>query len=226
MSVLRWIVDARAVTPPVSDQGPSRGTCLAWAMTGAHEHEGPDPRSVEYLHWRSAAYPGGRGRPIAAATVLHLDGQPPDAQWRYDPDLDETSVSYRLPSGVTGPFARAEVRAVPLTFDALDVELKAGRWPVVALRVTPAFAAAAGGVVPSDGSGGGGHAVLAVGLAEYEGKAAVGSVKPGEHLVCVRNSWGNGWGVDGHALMTEAALAQCGLGSFVVEPSSAASARP
>ena len=74
--MIEWIVDARAATPPIADQG-QRPTCLAMAMTGAHEHALKQTFSAEYLHWASGQYPGGRGIPAAARAALHNDGQPP-----------------------------------------------------------------------------------------------------------------------------------------------------
>lgn len=37
----------------------------------------------------------------------------------------------------------------------------------------------------------------------------------GERLLCVRNSWGSGWGAEGHKLITEAALHECHILTFV-----------
>lgn len=216
--MLSWIVDCRASLSPLGNQG-NRLTCLSWALTAAHEFTVADgPFSVEYLHWSSGSYAGGRGTVLAAARALRSDGQPDQTQWPYLDSNDDDHPDYLPPSTVAGPFAKAAVRLSHVDIDALTADLAAGRLPVVALRVTDAFVGAAGGVVGPDGTGSDGHAVAAVGVARYVGTRDLGVVHPNERLVCVRNSWGQRWGVDGYALMTEAALSECAIGALVVDP--------
>lgn len=194
-------------------------TCLAWAVTTAHEFGLIDRQlSVEYLHWSSGNYSGGRGTALAAAGALRADGQPDGPQWPYLEHNDDSDPGYMPPSTVIGPFSRAALRLSQTDVDMLSADLSSGCLPVIALRVTDAFLVAAGGVVREDGPGSDGHAVAAVGIAQYAGAQSVGGVLPGERLVCVRNSWGRSWGVDGHALMTEAALQKCVVGALVVDP--------
>ncbi len=215
--MLTWIVDRRATLSPVGDQG-GRLTCLSWSITAAHESAVSDgPFSVEYLHWSSGQYPGGRGTVLAAAQALRSDGQPVDAQWPYLSYNDDAHPEYLPPSTVVGPFSKATVRLSKVDVDTVIGDLASGRLPVVALRVTEEFLAAKGGVVGQDGPGADGHAVAAVGVAQHTGSKDLGVVHPSDRLVCVRNSWGQRWGVDGHALITEAALSECALGSFVID---------
>lgn len=215
--MLDWIVDERDSHRAVGDQG-MRGTCLAWAISAVHEHARQlGPLSVEYLHWASGAHPGGRGTLGAARAVLAADGQPAEGQWPYDELIDETSPLYELPRGVVGPFHRSDVRVCPMTLDSFDQELSAGRCPVLALRVTDSFLLASGGVVLQDGPGSDGHAVAVVGLARYTGTEVLGDLQPGDRLVCVRNSWGDTWGVDGYALMSPGALGSSGLFAFAID---------
>jgi hypothetical protein len=216
--MLTWIVDRRASLSPTGDQG-DRLTCLSWALTAAHEFTVSDgPFSVEYLHWNSGHYPGGRGTVLAAARALRSEGQPGEVQWPYLDRNDDADPAYAPPSMLTGPFCKAVVRLSRVDVDTLIADLGSDRLPVVALRVTDALLAARGGVVGEDGPGSDGHAVAVVGVAQYLGTKDLGSVRPNDRLVCVRNSWGSGWGVDGYALMTEAALTACALGSFVIDP--------
>jgi hypothetical protein len=216
--MLSWIVDLRATLAPAGDQG-GRLTCLSWALTAAHEFTVADgPFSVEYLHWNAGTYPGGRGTVLAAAAALRAEGQPEEAQWPYLEHNDDTDPGYGPPNTVVGPFSTGAVRLSAIDVDTLIADLNSGRLPVVALRVTDAFLAAAGGVVVEDGPGIDGHAVAAVAVAQYTGRQDLGTVHPGDRLVCVRNSWSEQWGIDGYALMTETALSKCAIGSFVVDP--------
>ena len=216
--MLTWMVDRRARLSPAGDQG-GRLTCLSWSITAAHEFTVSDgPFSVEYLHWGSGQYPGGRGTVLAAADALRSDGQPENDQWPYMDVNDDAHPGYLPPSTVTGPFSKATVRLSGVDVDNLIRDLASDRLPVIALRVTDAFLAATGGVIGPDGRGADGHAVAAVGVAQYTGLQDLGVVHHNDRLVCLRNSWGQGWGVDGHALITEAALAECAIGSFVIDP--------
>jgi hypothetical protein len=216
--MLSWIVDLRATLAPAGDQG-GRLTCLSWALTAAHEFTvGDGPFSVEYLHWNTGAYAGGRGTVLAAAAALRAEGQPEEVQWPYLEHDDDADPAYGPPSTVIGPFSTAAVRLSAVDVDTLIADLASGRLPVVALRVTDAFLVAAGGVVGEDGRGTDGHAVAAVGVAQYTGQQDLGTMHAGDRLVCVRNSWSELWGVDGYALITESALSRCAIGSFLVDP--------
>src|SRR5580700_6117254 len=160
--MLSWIVDRRSTLAPAGDQS-GRLTCLSWALTTAHEFTAANgPLSVEYLHWNAGKYPGGRGTVLGTAAALRTEGQPADMQWPYLDDNDDADPQYGPPKTVIGPFATAAVRLSAIDVDAVIADLKSGRLPVVALRVTDAFLLAAGGVVGQDGPGIDGHAVTAV----------------------------------------------------------------
>jgi C1A family cysteine protease len=107
--------------------------------------------------------------------------------------------------------------------EVLDVSsiisiLQSNRLPIVALRITDAFLEANGGVVERDGVGQDGHAIVAVGAAQLLSSEQVGTIQPGERLLCLRNSWGTNWGVNGHCLISEGALRECGLGIIGLQP--------
>lgn len=219
--MIEWIVDSRNAAHPVPDQG-QRPTCLAMATTGAHEHEmkasaNPEYLSAEYLHWASGNYPGGRGTPAAATAALLVDGQPPADQWLYSETTNELEAAYAPPPEVVGPFAQRDSADQPLDFDDLVSALQAGRWPILGIRVTDAFAAAGAGIVLPDGTGRGGHAVLLVGAARVTGNGLEPHLAAGDRLLCVRNSWGSGWGLDGHKLITETALSQAFITAFTLD---------
>lgn len=214
--MLQWIEDLRAPWPEVTDQG-QRSTCLSMALTSAHEHATGSSLSAEYLHWSSGSHPGGRGNPHAAALALLHQGQPPQEQWPYSEATDDTIHSYGPASTVIGPFSHRRADRTLSDVDEVIKELRGGRWPVVALRVTDAFAAAGTGIVLPDGPGRAGHAVLAVGAVTVLGTDLEPDLHNGDRLLCVRNSWGPGWGAAGHKLISEGALNECGILSFVLD---------
>jgi len=216
--MLGWLIDHRSELPPVGQQG-DRPTCLSWAITAAHEFATRGgPLSVEFQHWNSEGYFGGRGTILAASMALRTEGQPPDPQWEYMTHCDEGGAEYAPPDSVIGPFCLAEIEVGNLEVSAIISHLQVGRLPVVALRITDSFLAAKGGVVEVDGVGQDGHAILAVGAAQLSGSEPVGTIQPGDRLICVRNSWGKDWGVEGHCLMSESVLRACGLGIFALRP--------
>jgi len=212
---ITWIADLRDGLPPVGNQGP-RGTCLAWATTTAHEHHRASSLSIEYLHWACGPPPRGRGTRPGLRRALRNAGQPPTDQWPYDPSIDDTAATYQPPSTVTGPFSNADARSVNYHPHNLAAELHAGLIPVVAMRITPAFLLARGGVVHGNHRGSDGHAVTVVGVAQVE--RPLGNLPAGELAVCVRNSWGATWGRNGYALVTETTWSACVMYALVVQP--------
>lgn len=215
---LTWLADRRADIDAVGDQG-FRRTCLAWAATTAHEHHGTGSLSIEYLHW--ACGPGGRGHLFGLRPALRDTGQPPRAQWPYDSRLNDTTGTYHPPAAVTGPFRTAVPRRVPHTPKRLADQLHSDLLPMAVIRVTTPFLNPSDGVVDGTEHGSDGHAVTVVGIARLE--TSLDTLPAGHHLVCVRNSWGPGWGIEGHALITERAWNACAMSAVVIEPTAAGS---
>lgn len=172
--------------------------------------------SIEYLHWASARYPLGAGRIPSLVTALSREGQPPEAQWTYERDLDET-VAYFPPPQLSGPFSRADVALIEHEQGEVTQQLRAGVLPVIGLRVNAAFLAG-GGVIDSAEAGSDGHAVLAVGVAELDSRVPVGDLQPDDPLVLVRNSWGPLWGAGGHALLTPRTWSAVVIAALTVLP--------
>ncbi|WP_459548554.1 C1 family peptidase [Nocardia sp. X0981] len=209
---LTWLADRRAHTDAVGDQG-IRRTCLAWAATAAHEHHRLGPLSIEYLHW--ACGPRGHGTLFGLRRALRDSGQPPRDQWPYDPRHSDTAA-YHPPAAVTGPFHTAAPRRVPHTPTRLADQLDAELLPVAVIRIPTAFRNPSHGIVDGTERGSDGHAITVVGIARLDN--SLDDLPAGHHLVCVRNSWGPAWGLDGHALITERAWNSCALWAAVIEP--------
>jgi len=214
---LRWIIDRRSELGAVRWQG-DRGTCLSFAATSSHDHQRAAIMSVEYLHWATTTQPLGAGKIPSLVTALTRQGQPPEPQWPYDPDRDET-VGYRPPLTATGPFHTADVALVGHDTTAVVDELQRGSLPVIGLRVSGAFYGSTG-VVDSDDPGTDGHAVLAVGAATIDAGGQVAGLQPGDPLILIRNSWGDGWGAQGHALLTPRTWSAVVLAALTVTPHS------
>jgi C1A family cysteine protease len=188
-------VDLRALMAPVRDQG-QRGTCLAFAVTAAHEMgrsagTPPDDLSVEALYWGCKRTDGNwnDGTTFASASVtLARWGQPLDADWPYDPTRAE-GVAYSPPTrpGGTGWF-RAGLRQTATALADVRSTLDAGIPVALGLTVFDTFFTPdANGQIadpPPGASPRGRHAVLAVGH------------QPGSLLV--RNSWGTTWALGGY----------------------------
>lgn len=214
--------DLRHLFGPARDQGP-RPTCLAFAASDTHAGTRPgwDPLSCEFAFWR--AQQRGRRPPSSGATLGHmlealrLDGQPYEAGWPYLP-ATPVDVDNWAPPATPGPMFGRDGHEGVASFAAAQAHL-ANSVPVMLLMMlspsffTPAVhgvVVAAPGEVPQPAVR---HAVVAVASGEVGGEAAI----------LVRNSWGEGWGIDGHAWLTEAFVtprlfALASLGGDVVAP--------
>src|SRR5690348_5225320 len=98
-------IDLRPLFPPVGDQG-MRGTCVAFAVTSAHEivlfkrtgtlHD----LSEEALYWHCKQIDGDQDSGTSfdsAAAALKQHGQPTEEKWPYDGVRDETAPDYTPP---------------------------------------------------------------------------------------------------------------------------------
>lgn len=200
MTALNWVADWRGAAGPVTDQG-LRPTCLSCAISSAHHQVLGSAACIEYLHYGSRRLPTGVGSLLSVQSVLGVDGQPDETAWPYDISIDETVVSPIPPRPLAGPFHRADLAIdVDPQRDSLIQHLENDRLPVIGLRTTPGFMNLRSGVLTEPGPHVDGHAVVLVGAATYEGPD-LGVIQPGDQLMCVQNSWGLGWGVDGYGLI-------------------------
>lgn len=197
---LRWLADHRGKAGPIIDQG-MRRTCLSCATSAAHHHLLNAERSIEFIHYESRKQPLGCGHIDSVADALYAVGQPPEIQWPYDRTVDESTMSPVPPTTVTGPFDRlvTDLCVGPDSSYLID-QLELGRSVVVGMWTTRELQRLQSGVLTEPGVHLGGHAVLLVGAAKYDGESLRG-VANGDTLMCIQNSWGASWGSGGYGLI-------------------------
>jgi hypothetical protein len=191
----------------VRDQG-QRGTCLAFATSAAHEaaRAKSDALSVEWLFCAAKqrdADPDDGTTPEAIREALLHDGQPEEHVWPYDDSRSHMDASYAPPElNGAASYQHASTRRPPTVADVVAA-LDAGTTPVLGITLTPLFHYAS----PTDSRVGplaarlpvvGAHAVLAVGYGQ--------DLHDGELHIVIRNSWGEGWGQSGYALIASGYL--------------------
>lgn len=191
-------VDMRSQFGPVRDQGP-RPTCLAFAASSAHEHSlrRPDFLSVDFLYGcgvRRSHKDMDRGISLhAAAEALEADGQPDEIHLPYS--LDIRTLPARIAS-VSAPTFRCRPTFRNATVSEVFALLDSGHSVVLALRISAAFHAPgvnATILTRNPDRDTGAHAVVALGH----------GARAQERFLLVRNSWGSGWGENGHAWVSE-----------------------
>ncbi|MBK1967717.1 C1 family peptidase [Brevundimonas phoenicis] len=201
MSTVDVQTDLRGRLGPARDQG-QRPTCLAFAATDLHAAMRPGwtPLSCEaaFHHAQKRA-----GRPPSTGAglgfmldALREDGQPAEDDWPYVPTPPVNDDWSAPPTG--GAWFTRKGQALPFDWAAIIDAIHAGRPALILLRLSASFYRpdVEGVVRPKPGEVGDpalGHAVLAVGHGEIDNNPAI----------LVRNSWGLGWGVAGHAWLTQ-----------------------
>jgi len=190
-------LDLRSILLPVRDQGP-RPTCLAHAVSAAHEHTRRTGAylSPEYLHFFSDPTDSSCARSIVqAAKALQDDGQAEEADCPYLPAGPPSG--WQPANGVPVFRHSSEPKmANPTTVERL---VRGGSVPVLGITLSESFFDPhAPWVIASRGSIRGLHAVACVGLGRHHGNP----------IFLVRNSWGTDWGDAGYAWLNEDFLAQ------------------
>ena len=206
------VVDFRTGIPYVRDQK-ARNTCLAFAVTAAHNfHQNhADWFSVEYLFYHAVQKEPGQDPKCglsfcAAESALRDEGQPEEAVWPYKsgavgglqspPDTDDVwhhDSSWEFHCDVSK--AISAIRSQPV---------------VIGLRLSQGFdkSPCSPFLIDDDEIGYGKHAVLGVGL---------GTNEDGGHWLLIRNRWGSKWGDSGDAWLSSRFLAKNLIGHMKLE---------
>lgn len=212
------------LTPSVRAQG-TRPLCVPFAVGAAHEAARStmlaeyDPLAVESLwqHGIQACTAGPTGTSLAAAgAALAATGQTLEQQWPYNSALGAGTEP--MPSGITpADFRTASLISVPLQHDGIEEQveqaLTLGLTVALVVEVTDEFDDAPGGeiAVPAlTAALGDYHAVLAVGVATNPTATT--------RRLLVRNSWGPGWGANGHAWLPYDYLVAHAVDAAAIDP--------
>lgn len=198
-------VDLRSVLLPVRDQG-NRPTCMAQSVTAAHEYSlgGSIPLSAEYLHYFSTGGRIDRGCSMPdSMRTLKNDGQPVETECPY----------FRLapPVGWKPTPAKTVYKREPSTIatgiEEVSDALRASQTPVLGLQLPRSFYdPVSPWIIPAGGRPVTRHAVVAVGLGEFDNWPAI----------LIRNSWGESWGDHGYAFLPADFLKKHLLEAFIL----------
>jgi hypothetical protein len=195
-------IDLRPMHGSIRDQG-DRPTCMAFALSdlNGHRHQQPAQLSAEYLYREAALLmPGwkpGDGLAVdAALRAVSAPGQALETAVPYiaiEPSLPLDSNPCCAPL-----FAGSFSRQIPL-MGTIESALLGDRSVGLVLRLTMEFFHATAQLpqVPYSPLAifGQSHAVVAVGVGN--------DIATNERHVLIRNSWGLGWGDNGHAWLPE-----------------------
>ncbi len=195
------VVDLRRQFGPARDQK-QRPTCMAFAASDTHAaaRGNLESLSTEYAHFHAVQ----RTKPFdphsgvsfsLMAESIHEDGQPPEAIWPYLPALPSNLADWKPPH-ICNPIFRRQYQIEGASIDRVYQYLRDSRPVVITMTISSSFfrpspegIITASATEPPVNS----HAVVAVGYGK--------NVQ--SHAVLVRNSWGDRWGLQGHAWITE-----------------------
>lgn len=202
----------------VRDQGPHRGTCLAFAVTAVHEHARvlrrgslADDLSVELLFWRCKqldSIPGDGTSFDAARDALEDPGQCDETLWPYDPQR-HIGAGYKPPAAAVqgDTLKRAKMTSTGIDVSSIACALRAGAI-VAGLQLWEGFYDCDSATInppAGDVDASALHAVCLVGIDDDD------------NAVKIRNSWGARWGQGGYAWIDLTALHDVLLEAWIVE---------
>lgn len=188
-------VDFRPEIGPVRDQG-VRPTCLAHAISTAHEHVRASavPLSPEYLHHFASDGMPHQGVSVSAILgALREHGQPTEEDCPYHPH--GPCRNWQPHQGLA--VHRRESAVLPTLSNQIEIALTTGRTPVLGISLPDSFhMPTSPWLISSEGAIVGFHAVLAVGM----------DTQASQRNFLIRNSWGPEWADNGHAWLDNSFL--------------------
>ncbi|MGH2532363.1 MAG: C1 family peptidase [Thermomicrobiales bacterium] len=213
-------IDLRPRLLMVQDQG-TRGTCLAFATTAAHEVRRSHPPAEvedlaeEVLYWGCKQIdqdvtPGTSFQ--SASIALARWGQPLEHLWPYDLSRVDTDSTYRPPAAAIDPGAcnMANLRRIAANTAAIKAVLIGEQIVMLGIQMSVPILHPVDGHIALPGPAdmlAEGHAVLIVG---YDDSGS----GQGEWLI--RNSWGEGWGDGGYGYLPYQYVDQYGGEAWII----------
>jgi hypothetical protein len=195
------VQDLRPIIGIARNQG-SRPTCCAFACSDLHAMSRPPWKelSCEYVFWKGVRR---QGTPPSGGVSLHHtlevlkdDGQPAEKAWPYLMALP-TDLTIWVPPTDVGELFRAQCGRIVVDLAMVRSMLNKRQPVLLVASISDAFyfGPDSDGVIdspePIDQSRV--HAVIAVGH----------GTRGSDPLTLVRNSWGQTWGILGHAWITD-----------------------
>lgn len=196
------MIDLEAEQTAVRQQG-DRPTCVAFAVSGAHEWMGHDDeqRSPEDAMWAAhqAMPPQLMGEETSvryALEGLEVHEHATEAAWPYGSPIWREGRPEAALNGANRAACPEWHRLGDATIPTIRGELMSERAVVLTVGVVRAVWLEGGGVIdaPAGGKTPGNHAVLVVGASEAGEQA---------QALKVKNSWGPRWGRSGYGLISE-----------------------
>ena len=210
--MVKIIVDLRSKFGVARDQNP-RPTCMAFAASDTHAalRSGWTPLSAEWAYYHAVKRDG--GQPEDGSTLASMlaggksDGQPVEQEWPYIQSIP-IDVATWLPPLPTELFFRDHA-ACRVGFQDLVDQLDAGVPVLITMTLSNAFYFPnTDGVVDRNEAVDPKrrHAVVAAGYGE----------RGGRRLILIRNSWREGWGLNGYAWLAEDYVAPRLIGASIL----------
>lgn len=185
---------------PSRDQG-VRPTCLIFAMSDAHSAAKVpwEDLSCEFLYFHAKRREG--APPIEGAKTnftrqaLELDGQPVESDWKYLA-ATPTDLAQWVPPTKIGTIHRRQSSILAGGFDEAWAKVESGSPVLLVMTISDAF------YQPDDDG-----VVNSAEATDPARRHAVVAMASGEHAgvkcLLARNSWGETWGLQGHAWLAE-----------------------